>query len=177
MLWHASGQKRTGRRNTRHLRNTRAVLMIITARRAFSRKTCCWSTSLRSPFSSLPLSSCAIVLRTLAAKSTRAAECRLAAGILEEPKRRKVVAALSEALKLAERGDFPNLSEKAAHRKRSHYLTWGLCPQTPGIYRFYARMTAWLAERLTPPRAIPAAESALRSHPCVAVSSTQVRSV
>ena len=32
--------------------------------------------------------------------------------LLEEPKRRKVVAALNEALKLAERGDFPNLSEK-----------------------------------------------------------------
>jgi hypothetical protein len=31
--------------------------------------------------------------------------------LLEEPKRRKVVAALSEALKLAERGDFPHLSE------------------------------------------------------------------
>ena len=48
-------------------------------------------------------------------------------------------------------------------------LPWGLRPQTPGIYRFGARMTAWLAERLAPPRAIPAAESALRSHPCVAV--------
>ena len=29
-------------------------------------------------------------------------------------------------------------------------------------------------ERLAPPRAIPASESALRSHPCVAVSSAQV---
>ena len=28
-----------------------------------------------------------------------------------------------------------------------------------------------------PPRVIPAAESALRSHPCVAISSAQVRSV
>jgi hypothetical protein len=53
-------------------------------------------------------------------------------------------------------------------------VTWGRCPQTPGIYRFAARMAAWLAERLTPPRAIPAAESALRSHPCVAVPSAQV---
>ena len=37
--------------------------------------------------------------------------------LLEEPKRRKVVAALSEALKLAERGDFPHLSEKPHIRK------------------------------------------------------------
>jgi len=37
-----------------------------------------------------------------------------------------------------------------------------------------ARMAVWLAERLPPLRAIPAAESALRSHPCVAVSSAQV---
>src|SRR5579863_4907753 len=59
----------------------------------------------------------------------------------------------------------------------SYPFTWGRCPQTPGIYRFGARMAAWLAERLTPPRAIPAAESALRSHPCVAVPSAQVQSV
>jgi len=38
-------------------------------------------------------------------------------------------------------------------------------------------MAAWLAERLSPLRAIPAAESALRSHPCGAVSSAQVKSV
>jgi hypothetical protein len=38
--------------------------------------------------------------------------------LLEEPKRRKVIAALSEALKLAERGDFPYLSEKPQIGKR-----------------------------------------------------------
>ncbi len=38
--------------------------------------------------------------------------------LLEEPKRRKVIAALSQALKLAERGEFPDLSEKPQIGKR-----------------------------------------------------------
>jgi len=53
-------------------------------------------------------------------------------------------------------------------------LTWGLCPQTPGIYRFAPEccQKGGLHRPI-----IPAAESALRSHPCVAVSSAQVRLV
>ena len=50
----------------------------------------------------------------------------------------------------------------------------GLCPRAPRIYRFRARMAVRLARRLSPPRAIPAAGSALRSLPSVAVSSAQV---
>ena len=66
----------------------------------------------------------------------------------------------------------------------------GLCPQTPGIYRFTARIGC-VASQLgaTPPNpasrlcgreagrpasAIPAAGSALESHPCGALSSAQV---
>ena len=48
---------------------------------------------------------------------------------------------------------------------------WGLCPQTPGIYRFRARNESLAERHAAPP--FPAAESALRSHPCVAVSSAQ----
>src|SRR5579864_686151 len=55
------------------------------------------------------------------------------------------------------------------------FLTWGRCPQTPGIYRLPARM-ALLGGGWRRP-AIPAAGSALGSHPCVALSSAQVRLV
>jgi hypothetical protein len=49
-------------------------------------------------------------------------------------------------------------------------------PKPPGIYRFVARMAVLVgAAGAAPP--IPAAGSALRSHPCVAVSSAQVRPV
>jgi hypothetical protein len=57
---------------------------------------------------------------------------------------------------------------RCSDRKKAS-LTWGFCSHTPGIYRCCARMAAWLAERLAPLRAIPAAESMLSSHPCVAI--------
>jgi hypothetical protein len=68
------------------------------------------------------------------------------------------------------------------HRKKA-FFNWGRCPQTPGIYRIPARMTVLFLGRLAPPRhagvrhRIPAAGSALRSHPCVALSSDQVKPV
>ena len=43
---------------------------------------------------------------------------RLPMYLLEEPKRRKVITALTEALKLAERGDFADLAEKPQVGKR-----------------------------------------------------------
>jgi len=71
---------------------------------------------------------------------------------------------------------------------------WGLCPQTPGIYRFPARIAVLLrnwglrpqtpphhcreaiaeGRRQTAPRVIPAAESALGLRPRIALSSAQV---
>lgn len=62
--------------------------------------------------------------------------------------------------------------DRPADRNRI-FFSWGLRPQTPGIYRFRARMDR-PAGRLLPPRIIPAAGPALRSHPCGAVSSAQV---
>jgi hypothetical protein len=69
-------------------------------------------------------------------------------------------------------------------------LTWGLRPQTPGIYRIIARIGGVASQLEAPPPnpcqafadgrrvarlpAIPAAGSALGSHPCVALSSAQV---
>jgi len=55
------------------------------------------------------------------------------------------------------------------------FSSWGRCPQTPGIYRVVARMSA-TGTGSARPQAIPAAGSALESHPCVALSSAQVRS-
>jgi len=52
-------------------------------------------------------------------------------------------------------------------RRRS---SWGLGPQTPRIYRFLARMEE-RRERDSLAPSIPAPRSALRSHPCVALSS------
>jgi len=53
-------------------------------------------------------------------------------------------------------------------------LTWGRCPQTPGIFRFAARMD-FLGKRVAPaPRPIPAAESALGVRSRIALSSAQV---
>ena len=50
----------------------------------------------------------------------------------------------------------------------------GLCPRTPGIYRFRARIALESGEqREIAPLAIPATEAALESHPCVALSSVQ----
>jgi hypothetical protein len=78
-------------------------------------------------------------------------------------------------------------------------LTWGLCPHTPEIYRFGATMARLDIGRFQCHRAfhwsvvnssheharmdgqcpptIAAAESALRSHPCGALPSAQLRSV
>ena len=39
--------------------------------------------------------------------------------------------------------------------------TWGRCPQTPGIFRFSARMDLFWGAGCARPRPIPAAESAL----------------
>ena len=52
---------------------------------------------------------------------------------------------------------------------------WGLCPQTPEIYRLI-RQNGWSfwGTGCARPLAIPAAESALGSHLCVALSSAQV---
>jgi hypothetical protein len=53
-------------------------------------------------------------------------------------------------------------------------LTWGRCPQTPGIFRFSARMD-YFGERAAPaPGPIPAAESALGLRSRSALSSAQV---
>jgi hypothetical protein len=54
------------------------------------------------------------------------------------------------------------------------FLPWGRCPQTPGIYRVVARMVS-AGTGSARPQDIPAAGSALESHPCVALSSAQVR--
>ena len=48
----------------------------------------------------------------------------------------------------------------------------GLCPRTPGIYRFRARMAPHWGGVAAP--VIPAAESALEFHPWRALSSAQV---
>ena len=50
---------------------------------------------------------------------------------------------------------------------------WGRCPQTHGVYRVVARM-AGMGTGSARPQAIPAAGSALESHPCVALSPAQV---
>ena len=53
-------------------------------------------------------------------------------------------------------------------------LSWGRCPQNPGILRFAARMGCF-GERVAPaPRPIPAAESALGLRSRRALSSAQV---
>ena len=52
--------------------------------------------------------------------------------------------------------------------------SWGLRPQTPRIYRFRARIWSGLGERVAslPTKSRPPG-SALRSHPCGALSSAQ----
>ena len=52
-------------------------------------------------------------------------------------------------------------------------LLRGLRPCDPGIYRFRPECRR-RAGAIASPRLIPAAQSALRSHPCVAVSSARV---
>jgi len=54
---------------------------------------------------------------------------------------------------------------------------WGRCPQTPGIYRFAAKMAEGKTSgrpRPQPPRATSAAESALGLRPRRALSSAQL---
>ena len=55
------------------------------------------------------------------------------------------------------------------------FSTWGRCPQSPEIYRVI-RQNGWSfwGTGYARPHAIPAAESALGSHLCVALSSAQV---
>jgi hypothetical protein len=53
-------------------------------------------------------------------------------------------------------------------------LQWGLCPQTPGILRFRARILGRESEIRARPRGIPATESALGFHPWRALSSVQL---
>ena len=52
-------------------------------------------------------------------------------------------------------------------------LNWGRCPQTPGIFRFSARMGQW-RKQIAPLPPIPAAESALGVRSRSALSSAQV---
>jgi hypothetical protein len=53
-------------------------------------------------------------------------------------------------------------------------LTWGRCPQTPGIFRFAARMDPFEGAGCARPRPIPATESALGLRSRIALSSAQV---
>jgi len=53
-------------------------------------------------------------------------------------------------------------------------LQWGLCPQTPGIFRVRARILGHESEIRPRPRGIPATEAALGFHPWRALSSVQL---
>ena len=53
-------------------------------------------------------------------------------------------------------------------------VTWGRCPQTPGIFRFAARMDPFEGAGCARPRPIPATESALGLRSRIALSSAQV---
>ena len=59
-------------------------------------------------------------------------------------------------------------------RKLRAILHWGLCPQTPGIFRFPARMGGFSVAGYARPHAIPAAEPALGLRSRSALSSAQV---
>jgi len=59
-------------------------------------------------------------------------------------------------------------------RKLRAILHWGLCPQTPGIFRFPARMVVFRERATARPHAIPAAEPALGLRSRSALSSAQV---
>ena len=52
--------------------------------------------------------------------------------------------------------------------------SWGRCPQTPGIFRFAARMGCFWGAGCARPQPIPAAESALGLRSRSALSSAQV---
>ena len=53
-------------------------------------------------------------------------------------------------------------------------VTWGRCPQTPGIFRIAARMDCFGEQVVPAPRPIPAAESPLGLRSRRALSSAQV---
>jgi hypothetical protein len=53
-------------------------------------------------------------------------------------------------------------------------LSWGRCPQTPGIFRFNARMDCLWGAGFSRSRPIPAAESALGVRSRSALSDAQV---
>ena len=53
-------------------------------------------------------------------------------------------------------------------RKRRGIVSWGRCPQAPGILPLYRQNGCGKGDGAGPFPAIPAAGSALRSHPCVA---------
>ena len=59
-------------------------------------------------------------------------------------------------------------------RKLRGIVSWGRCPQAPGILPLYRQNGYGKETALARLPAIPAAGSALRSHPCVALSSAQV---
>jgi hypothetical protein len=76
-----------------------------------------------------------------------------------------------------------NLSRRIGLKNRNHPLrkeacpAWGLRPQTPGIYRFRAKICRFhsaLGGAAPAAPAISASESALGSHPCVALPSAQL---
>jgi hypothetical protein len=52
--------------------------------------------------------------------------------------------------------------------------SWGLCPQTPGIYRFDVESKGKARGGGTRPALLPTPETALGSVPTVALSSAQV---
>jgi hypothetical protein len=59
-------------------------------------------------------------------------------------------------------------------RKLRGIVSWGRRPQAPGILPLYRQNGYGKGDGAGPSPAIPAAGSALRSHPCVALSSAQV---
>ena len=66
----------------------------------------------------------------------------------------------------------------APHKRKKSFLTWGLCPQTPGIFRDPAIPGCQIKTkrggyRRHRPGLAP--ESALRLHPCRALSSAEAR--
>lgn len=52
-------------------------------------------------------------------------------------------------------------------------MDWGLCPQTPGIYRFRARIARKGGGTVATPYS--GSWAALESHPCGALSSPQLK--
>jgi hypothetical protein len=67
-------------------------------------------------------------------------------------------------------------SEQEQRMRNQSVLSWGILPQTPWDLTL-SRQDSRAREGGWRPRGIPAAESALGSHPCVALSSAQVTPV